>query len=202
MTTRPPDSLPEEVPSRKRKPSSSPLPPLWSVIVTFFIAILMAGCIIGVVVALGGNSVPTSGIEPVVIVISAVPSATPALSELFEPTATPMRPLRILETQQAQSVALAGPTLIPTATVTPTPITIDVGVAVIVISQGGVNVRDAPGTGNGVNFVANYNDTYIIIAGPQVVDGLRWWQIRDSRNRSGWLAENDGLSDLIEVLVQ
>ena len=201
MSARPPDTLPEEMTARKSKPSSSPLPPLWAWLVTAFVALLLAGAIIGTIVLLGGNSVPASG-DPVVIIVSAVPSPTRQLGELFEPTETPVPPVGTPETQQAQSVALAGPTLIPTATITPTAITIAVNATVIVISPGGVNVRGAPGTDSTVNFVANFNETYTVIGGPQVVDGLRWWQIQDARNRTGWLAENDGLSDLIEVFVQ
>ena len=201
MTARPPDSLPEEVSTRKRKPPSSPLPPLWAWLLTAFVALLIAGGIIAAIIVLGGSSVPRTGGEPVVIVISAVPSATPQLSELFQPAAT-ATPDTISTQAPAQSVALAGPTLIPTPTITSTPIAIDVNVTVIVVSPGGVNVRGTPGTVSTVNFVANVNETYTIIGGPQVVDGLRWWQIQDARNRSGWLAENDGLSDLIEVFVQ
>ena len=200
MTARPPDTLPEEVKPRKRKPSPSPLPPLWAWLLTAFIALLVAGGIIAAIVMLGGNSVPRSGGEPVVIVISAVPSATPQLSELFQPAAT--APPELSSTQApAQSVALTGPTLMPTATITPTPIAVDVGATVIVTSPGGVNVRGAPGTESTVNFVANVNETYTVVGGPQVVDGLRWWQIQDGRNRTGWVADNDGLSDLIEVFV-
>jgi len=201
MTTRPPDTLPEEVPTRKQKPRGSPLPPLWSLLLTLLGALLLAGCIIAAIIALGGNKAPSAGGDPVVIVISAVPSPTPQLSGLFQPTATEISDTEAAQTP-AQSVALTGPTLIPTATVTPTLIAIHVGANVIVISQGGVNVRSAPGTENTVNFIANFNETFTVIGGPQVVDGLRWWQIRDSRNRSGWLAENDGLSDLIQVFVQ
>lgn len=200
MTSRPHDTLPEEVPPRKGKPSPSPLPPLWALLLTVFFALLMAGCIIAAIVALGGRTAPGTGGEPVVVVISAVPSTTPPLSELFQQGAT-ATPDSLATQAPAQSVALTGPTLIPTATVTPTPVAIEVGATVIVISQGGVNVRSAPGTNNTVSFVANHNETYTVIGGPQVVDDLRWWQIQDGRGRSGWLAENDGLSDLIEVFV-
>ena len=203
----PPPTLPEEkrsVPAQKPKPRpGNPLPPAWSVLLTIFIVLFMAGCLIGTLIALGGNTVPTGGSEPVIVVISAVPSATIPLNEVVggPPSATP--DLAISTALPAQSVALSGPTLIPTPTITPTLITIGVGATIIVKTQGGVNVRTAPGTENPREFVGNLSETFLVTDGPQQVDDLRWWQIRDpfNSNRIGWVAENDGLSDLIEVFV-
>ncbi len=203
----PPPTLPEERttrPPRKSKPEpANPLPPAWSILLTVFIVLLLAGCLIGTLVALGGNTVPTGGNEPVMIVISAVPSATLPLSELVggPPSATP--DLAVATPMPNQSIALTGPTLIPTPTITPTAIAIAVGATVIIKSQGGVNVRTTPGTDNPREFVGNVGETFLITDGPQEADDLRWWQIRDpfNSNRIGWVAENDGLSDLIAVFV-
>ena len=209
MTDRPPDTLPEEefyLPPRKRKPKPegqrrSMLPPLWSILLTLFMALLLAGCVIAAVIALGGNGVPIASAEPVVVMISAVPSDTPQLSELFEITPTPN--IAITGATPAQSVALTGPTLIPTATITPTLITIAVGAQVIVISPGGINVRAAPGTNSStLEPPADFNQVLTVIGGPEVADDLTWWQIQDTRNnRTGWVAEHDGEADLIQVFV-
>lgn len=201
----PPPTLPEEafddLPPRKSKPSrGGPLPPFWSVALTFFLALSVAGCLIGALIMLGGRSSQQEASQPVILITHA-PLPTTALDGLVEPTAT----IEIGGTPQPQTdqgIQLSGPTLAPSATATPTPIAIDVGAQVIVISQGGINVRNAPGTGSAVVFTANNNQTFSVIGGPEVVDGLRWWQIRDITNgNSGWVAENDGLSDLIQVYV-
>ncbi|HLV34657.1 MAG TPA: SH3 domain-containing protein [Spirillospora sp.] len=200
-TPPPPDTLPEEnhYPPRKSKVEAGGLlPPLWSIVLMLFLGFGMAGCLIMAVIAAGGRSSLRSSVEPV-IVITPAPSPTSLLAELLQPTATldpGSTPAHV------QSISLSGPTLIPTATATPTPIAISVGAQVIVIGQGGINVRSAPGTASAINFTANNNETFAVIGGPEVADSLRWWQIRDPRNnRSGWVAENDGLADLIQVFV-
>lgn len=177
------------------------MPPLWSVLLVVFLALLVGGTIIAAIILLGGNRIPANTAEPVVVMISAVPSETPELSDLFEITPTPN--FTSSGATPAQSVALTGPTLIPTPTITPTLITIVPGATVIIISPGGVRVRSEPGTSTRVNFVANFNETFTVVDGPQQVDDLTWWQIEDPDNsgRSGWAAENDGLSDLMQVFV-
>ncbi len=201
----PPDTLPEEEyerPARKAKPRpAGPLPPLWSVALTFVIALVMAGCLIGSLIALGGRSSIQADSRPVILVTSA-PSPTSALEELLQPTATvdlPGTPAPV----PSQSIQLSGPTLAPTATATPTPIAISVGAQVIIISQGGINVRSTPGMDSAVNFTANNAEVFTVAAGPDVIDNLRWWQIQDPANpaRSGWAAENDGIADLFQVYV-
>jgi hypothetical protein len=201
----PPDTLPEEEydrPMRKPKPQPAGiLPPLWSVALTFFLALGMAACLIGSLIALGGRSSIQADSKPVILVTSA-PSPTSALEEFLNPTATldlPGTPLPA----PSQSIQLSGPTLVPTTTATATPIAVGVGVQVIIISQGGIRVRSTPGMSSAVNFVADYSEIFRVIGGPDVIDGLRWWQIQDEANpaRSGWAAENDGIADLFQVYV-
>lgn len=199
----PPNSLPEEEYDRpRRKPKSQPggpLPPFWSVALTFFIALGMAGCLIGSLIALGGRSSMQADSKPVILVTPA-PLSTSAVDEFLNPTATLEMPGT---PAAAQAIQLSGPTLVPTATATATPITVGVGAQVIIISQGGINVRSTPGMGNAVNFTANNSEVFTVIAGPEVIDGLRWWQIQDRANpaRVGWAAENDGTADLFRVYV-
>lgn len=198
----PPDSLPEQeyFPPRKPKPRpASPLPPVWSILLTVFGALSLAACLIVVLLAMGGRSIPRDPGKPLIL-ITAAPSPTSALAELLEPTAT----LDLGSTPPpVSSISLTGPTLVPTASATFTPIAVSPGVQIIIISQGGINVRSAPGMGSAVNFTANNNETFTVIGGPEVVDGLVWWQIGDPFNnaRIGWVAENDGIADLIQVFV-
>jgi hypothetical protein len=199
----PPQSLPEErsYPPRKRKSKpGSALPPLWSIAATVLVAAALAGCAIATFVALGSGSAARGEREVVLQVTAALASDTPALDERF---ATPSPTLALNSTAAPeQSIVLLGPTLVPTHTATSTAITVAVGTRIIVISQGGVNVRAAPGTTSERSFVANFNQTYDVIGGPERADDLTWWQIRNPQNnQTGWIAENDGLSDLIEVFI-
>jgi hypothetical protein len=182
----------------------SPLPPAWSILLTIFLALLMSACLIGALVALGGQTVPTGGNVPVMVVLSAVPSATVPLNERVGGTSTPTPDLAVSTPIPDQSVQLAGPTLIPTPTNTPTPIAIGVGATVIIKNQTGANIRSTPGTSSRIEFSGNAGDTFLVIDGPQQADDLRWWQVRDPFNssRTGWIAEMDGESELIAVLVQ
>lgn len=207
MANPPPDTLPEEEyhlsPRKHKAPQERrPLLPLWSLVLTFLVVLLVAGSFIGTVILLGGRSAPANNGQPVIVVISPAPSETPGINELFDITPTP-NPLLSEATQSpAESIALSGPTLVPTPTITPTMIAIAPGATVIIISPGGINVRTAPGMDAGREFVANHSETFTVIDGPQQADDLTWWQIRDPRNnRTGWAAENDGLSDLMEVFV-
>jgi hypothetical protein len=201
----PPNTLPEEEYDRpQRKPKSQPggpLPPFWSVALTFLIALGMAACLIGSLIALGGRSSIQADSRPVILV-TAAPSPMSAVDQFMNPTAT----LEIPGTPSpaaVQGIQLSGPTLVPTGTATATPIAIGVGAQVIIVSQGGINVRNTPGMNSAVNFTANNAEVFTVIAGPEVIDALQWWQIQDRANpaRVGWAAENDGIADLFQVYV-
>lgn len=201
----PPDRLPEEgrdtLPPRKRQPQpGGPLPPLWAVLLTVMLALLTAAGIIGGIIFLGGRSMPRDSPEAIIVITSAAPLPT-AQQAASVPTPTS----EITDTPAdipAARITLEGPTLVPTHTPTPTPIAITVGAQVIVVSQGGINVRAQPGTDGVVRDTANNNEVFTVLDGPEVVDGLRWWLLNDaSGDRIGWVAENDGVADLIEVYV-
>jgi Bacterial SH3 domain len=197
----PPHTLPEEShagPRKAKQRPASPLPPLWSVLLMLVMVFVVAGCWVAVLLALGKGNIPPDRSQPLLTVIAALPSPSPELSERF---VTPAALLNLTATPPpVQSVDLIGPTFIPTATITPTAITVAVGTQVIIISQGGVNVHSAPGINTPRNFVANFNQTLTVVDGPERADDLTWWEIRNpNNNQTGWVAENDGLSDLIEV---
>jgi hypothetical protein len=48
--------------------------------------------------------------------------------------------------------------------------------------------------------VGNPGDIYTVLDGPQQLDELTWWQVRDSSGRSGWAAENDRTQELLEAV--
>ncbi|MBI5670699.1 MAG: SH3 domain-containing protein [Chloroflexi bacterium] len=87
-----------------------------------------------------------------------------------------------------------------TATPSPAP-QIQVGSVVEVVSEGGANIRNAPGTGNAVVTVARENQQFNVIGGPELANDLTWWQLRSPDGSiTGWAAENDGTNDLIAAV--
>ena len=197
----PPQGMPpvSHPPPRKRKPkpeSSGFYLPLWSVILMLLNVAAAAACIIFAVIAVGGRT-NTFDSAPVVIVLTAAPSQTPEQPPI---TAVSTEPVRAIITRQAASnLELAGPTLAPTNTPTPTPVMISVNSTVIVVGNSGINVRTAPGTDQLLSFVANPNEMFLVVDGPQTANNLTWWRIRDNAGRAGWAAENDGRDDLLAV---
>ena len=191
--------------ARQRRDSGLYLP-LWSIALMLLVVIAITAGIVLFVVSLGQNNrqsvnaqgspiVPTQP-PPVVVVSSPVPTvrpdafpaspATPTIPPQFDPV------LNAGMFQAPPDFSLAGPTL-PTVEISPTPMTITVGVQVLVVEVGDqqLNVRDEAGIfGTNVIFRANEGERFNILAGPQQIDNLSWWQIADPRdpNRTGWAA--------------
>ena len=66
-------------------------------------------------------------------------------------------------------------------------------VVVIAGTEGeGLNVRQAPGTGSSVVYSAQEGETYTITDGPQIEDGLIWWQIEQTPDgvKNGWAVQD------------
>ncbi len=114
-------------------------------------------------------------VEPVIIVLTAPPSATP------EPTSRPQ-----------------APTPIPTFTPIPTP---DTAVAPSELRAGfyaevantddlGVTVRGGPSTRNVVVTVAEEGTPLFIIGGPTEAEDFLWWNIRLDNGLEGWAVQN------------
>lgn len=185
----------------KNTPRSSPLRlPVWSVLLMLTLVGASAACIVFAVVALGGRDAPA--LPPRFVVLTAAPSPTPAVTVPSLLT-TPTLPPQFQQSSAEGGLVLAGPTLEPiifTATPTPAP-QIEVGRTVQIIGTQGINIRTNPGTENAVLDVVNPGETFVVIAGPQEANGLRWWQLADSsRNVIGWAADNDGTTDLFQVI--
>ena len=171
--------------------------PLWSLVVMLLIVFSIAGGIIFLVLYLGGPTNVTGG-EPRIIIITAETSPTPERPQVSQ--TTPTAP--VIEGVQPipATLALEGPTLVPTATYTPTPLVIAVGGRVQVVGVGGVNVRIAPGINQTPVLVGNAGNTFNVIGGPEEADGLIWWQVQAADGRSGWAAENDRTQELLEAI--
>jgi hypothetical protein len=196
----PPALMPRPARLRKRgrsKSDSGLFLPAWSVILMLVVVFAIAGGIVVLVMALGGQSRP--GGDARVLIITAMPSDTPIA-----------RPQEVIPTLPASGTqgalptfALEGPSL-PTAVLTPTPARINVGstVEVINVSESGLNVRRGAGTSNEVVFRATEGDTFIVIGGPETAEDLTWWQLQsvtNSRN-SGWAVENDSEQDVLAIV--
>ncbi|MBL8154146.1 MAG: SH3 domain-containing protein [Anaerolineae bacterium] len=186
-------------PGQRVRQNSALRLPLWSVILTLMLVCGAVSCVVLALFALGGRNAAT--LPPRIVVLTAIPSATPALtmpSLLASPTLPPG-----FEVASTAPLALSGPTLAPIVfTPTPTPAPrITIGSTVVVIGDRGINVRLGPGTDQGVVDVADPGDQFIVLDGPQPANGLNWWQLRSlDGSITGWAAENDGTTDLLQAV--
>ncbi|MBA3874651.1 MAG: SH3 domain-containing protein [Anaerolineae bacterium] len=173
--------------------------PIWSVLLMLMLVVGATACVVVAILGLGGRNAATA--PPQFVVISAVPSNMPAVT-IPSLLATPTLPAEFQQTD-AGNFVLAGPTLAPiiyTATPTLAP-QITIGSTIEIIGNQGINIRNNPGTDNGVVTVANPGEQYTVLAGPQQSNGLNWWQISDpARGITGWAADNDGTTDLFQVV--
>ena len=90
------------------------------------------------------------------------------------------------------------PTSIPSPTIgirpSPLPGTIGIGGYVQVFGTNGtsLNIRTAAGLNGNLVFQALDGELFVIIDGPQTVDGYSWWKIQSSveSSRTGWAVDN------------
>lgn len=185
---------------RRAKADSGFYLPLWSIGLMLLGVVGTVTCVVLFALNLGGRQIlPTEA--PRFVIITAEPTlpgqdslpallVSPTLPEGFGPGFGGTVP----------AFALAGPTLEPVI-FTPTPTLapqIKVGSVVKVVSDGGANIRSAPGTGSAVVTVARPNQQFNVIGGPEMANNLTWWQVRSPDGSiTGWAAQNDGTNDLI-----
>ncbi|MBL8133694.1 MAG: hypothetical protein JNL42_17660 [Anaerolineae bacterium] len=160
--------------------------PAWSVALMLLMVFGIAAGIVSLVLMLGGQTAP--GGEPRVIIVTAEPTATSAISG--PPTSAPAVnadngsvPVLPLPT-----FALEGPTL-PPVILSPTPLVVSIGVAVLVNTEG-LNVRPSAGLENTPLFTAALGEGFNVVGGPTQSSGLTWWEIQspDDPTRRGWAA--------------
>lgn len=188
------DTPPRGIPPVKRK-NDDPRPrsrrndglylPAWSLAIMLLFVIGISFTILLLVYAVGGQFEPSG--EPVVIIVTAIPSPTPPIPQ-FEPT-LPDATLPGINAVVEQ-MPLAGPTLAPIV-LTPTPIVITIGTRIRTTGEA-VRVRPAPNLDNVELFFAEPDEIYMVVEGPQSGSGLTWWRVQDvnAPTRGGWIASN------------
>ncbi|MFQ3565596.1 MAG: SH3 domain-containing protein [Aggregatilineales bacterium] len=163
--------------------------PAWSILLMLATVFIVAFGIVALVIALGGGSPPAG--SPRIIIVTALPSATledgvsqqnqnaPLIQGLPEQGAAGAVPVFPLE----------GPTL-PPVVFTPTPISILVGSTVTVNAPDGLNIRARAGLDGQLLFNASNGTLFRVVGGPELANGLTWWQVEDPANpaRGGWAA--------------
>lgn len=176
----PPDQMRlPQTPARRRPPpvdkrSSGLYLPWWSLVVML---IFVGAAAIGawaVVDTLGGNVAP-GGSTPIVIVVTATPTAGPP------PTFTPLPAIVPLASP-------ALPTIAPTPTLPPGDFRVGAIVEVVGVGLTGLNVRSGPGLSAAVRFIAPEKARFVLKAGPQAASGVEWWELQDPNDltRTGW----------------
>jgi hypothetical protein len=85
-------------------------------------------------------------------------------------------------------------TMTPTATIPSSEVVDGISSQKFVKIQGtggaGLRIRSEPGTKSEVIFLANESEVFLVIGGPETVDGLLWWKLATpyDENRQGWAA--------------
>jgi hypothetical protein len=152
-----------------------PIPWLW---LGLGLLVTILGCLAAAFLVSQWLSAPpqsTGPVQPVVIVLTAPPSATPA------PTSPPL-----------------APTPIPTFTPIPTP---DTAVAPAEIKPGfyvevantdnlGVTVRGGPSTRNVVVTTAGEGSRFLVLDGPTEAENFQWWNVQLDNGLEGWVVQN------------
>ncbi len=175
--------------ARERRDSGLYLP-WWSLlillaVVAFFAALLFMGLNL-----LGGQFTP-GGETPVVIVITS--TSTP------RPTATPFvpSPTPVVTATPTAIIGAVGSPAPDTAAVPPPGVSDDLSIGAVVtvtdVGQAGLNIRQGPGTGFPVLFIAAEGSQFEIIGGPEEGGGFIWWQVRDPQDvtqQAGWAVQD------------
>jgi hypothetical protein len=159
--------------------------PLWSLALMLLIVLGISFAIILAVLGIGGRSAP--GGEPVVVIITAIPSPTPPLPQFAPSLPAPTLPGI---SNAVPQFPLEGPTLAPVI-LSPTTLSIGIGAQVRITDQA-VRVRPAPSLDNAELFFAEPEDVFTVLEGPQQGSGLTWWRVEQvgDPSRAGWIAAN------------
>jgi hypothetical protein len=158
---------------RQRRDSQEPIPWRW---LAMGVVVTAVSIVIALALArylLLRPPLPTSPLEPTIIVLTAPPSPIP--------TETP---------------AFATPTAIPTFTPVATP---DVAEAPAEVAAGyyarvagtggvGVTIRGGPSTNNVAVTVAQEGALLFVVSGPEEGSDYFWWQVRLEDGSEGWVA--------------
>lgn len=164
--------------------------PWWSLVVMLLVVMFATFLIVGSLYLLRGSVVADATQEPIIRIITAVPTQSDVgAGQDIAPAST-----QIITSSSETNLILTGPTLAPVL-FTPTPQPITVGSAVVVTGVGNqaLNIRDRAGTlGTNVLFRLDDGTRLIVVDGPTQADGFTWWQVQDVNNASqtGWAVAN------------
>lgn len=175
-----------DIPRRRDRRDSGWYLPAWSLALMLLFVVGVSFAIILLVFAVGGRF--EAGGEPVVVIITAVPSPTPPIPQ-FQAT-LPLATLPGINPSSAGQLSLSGPTLVPVV-LSPTPIAIQIGARVQTTGEA-VRVRPAPNLDNVELFFTEANEEFVVTDGPEQGSGLTWWRVEDpeDQTRAGWIAAN------------
>ncbi len=153
--------------SRKlRKDKRADLRPSWSWLA---IPLLVIGVVVGLWWGLYSPSESTREV---------VPTLTP--TAIQRPRSSPTATMAVL---------FHTPTVAPTRTPTIlAEIAVGSEVKVINTDGAGLNMRVAAGSNQDLVTTASDGEVLKVLAGPLEADGFKWWQVRDSENKVGWVA--------------
>lgn len=193
---RPVTSLPAYTRPVTRKPDprrdSGLYLPWWSLVGMLMGVLAASFAVVMLIVALGNTVLPATR-EPVIRIITAVPTQPGSTSQNSQPVQQPGSQTLSGANPPAE-LSLQGPTL-PAVVFTPTPQPITIGSTVVVTGVGAdeLNVRDKAGVlGTNILFRTKDGSVFTVIEGPMQADGFTWWRIQDITNTSlnGWAVAN------------
>ncbi len=107
---------------------------------------------------------------------------------------TPKANLTVIAAGSIPTPDLSLLTMTPTATIPSSEVVDGISSQKFVKIQGtggaGLRIRSEPGTNTEVMFLANESEVFLVIGGPETVDGLLWWKLATpyDENRQGWAA--------------
>lgn len=107
---------------------------------------------------------------------------------------TPRANLTVLAAGSIPTPDLSLLTMTPTATIPSSEVVDGISSQKFVKIQGtggaGLRIRSEPGINSEVIFLANESEVFLVIGGPETVDGLLWWKLATpyDENRQGWAA--------------
>lgn len=158
---------------RHQRNGREPIPWLW-----LLMGVLVTFVSIGVAYRLANRflerlPLPTTAVEPTVIILTAPASLTPSPTQSL-PTSTPIPTF----------------TAVPTIDIATPPAEITIGYYAVVANTAGigVTVRGGPSVSNVSLLVAPEGTLVSVLDGPREADNFLWWQIRLDDGTEGWVA--------------